>query len=53
MSLVIITCLESIKHKRDMMLAATNNRMLDGDYVYLFVQTSATGFGEFFGLKNP
>jgi hypothetical protein len=44
-SRIIIVCFDTKQHRRDFMIAANLNKMIGKDYVYLFVQTSATGFG--------
>ncbi|KAI6170893.1 Guanylate cyclase [Aphelenchoides bicaudatus] len=42
---IIIACLESRNDRRNLMLAAALNKMTGPDYLYLFIQTSASGFG--------
>jgi hypothetical protein len=43
---VILACLDKKEHRRNLMIAANLNNMVGPDYVYIFIQTSATGFGE-------
>ncbi|KAI6170911.1 Guanylate cyclase [Aphelenchoides bicaudatus] len=43
---VVVSCLETQKEKRNYMLAAMANKMVDANYVHLFVQLTSIGFGE-------
>jgi hypothetical protein len=49
---IIITCLENREDRQTLMKAASLNRMLGGDYVYMFIQASASGFGKHFEALN-
>jgi hypothetical protein len=42
---VIVVCLENQQDRRNFMTAATLNKMIGADYVYMFVQTSAIELG--------
>lgn len=42
---MILACLDRKEHRRNFMIAANLNNMVGNDYVYLLIQTSATGFG--------
>ncbi|KAI6227363.1 Guanylate cyclase [Aphelenchoides fujianensis] len=42
---IIITCIETTQAKRNLLLAAASEKMLSYEFVFLFIQTNAAGFG--------
>lgn len=45
---IIVVCLNGRDNQRNLMMAASRNKMIGPDYVYLFIQTSGSGFGKLF-----
>jgi hypothetical protein len=44
--LVIISCLETQEERRNYMLAAMENGMVNPEYVHFFIQSSSNAFGD-------
>jgi hypothetical protein len=43
---IIVACLETKADAQNLLLAANRNGMIGGNYLYLLIQSSATGFSE-------